>query len=360
MEGFPGLDFQVVLANTVYMTDTSFGIDIGEKFTRIADASVKSKKIELSSLAEGLTVANYFNDETEKTMELEAEVVNKMVKDLKITKKNAHVIIPDSFCFAQVMEFSRLNQKELLSAVRYQADQFIPLPIDEVVLDLEVVKENNVTKKNTILVVASPKKLVERLEKTLELAGFMPESLESELSAITRYFSEISPYSEVQPSTYLVLNLGFSTTSLYLISMPGGILSELRIVRTGYDLFIKELKFNLEFQDSKAMEVLESIGFEKNGTYDLATFAGPLLRDLVAEMNKFIYIAKDKYELPVKKVILCNFDNRLHAFDKKLNELIQLPVESLLLRDTLINNPISQSFSTKMSSFIGSISANIR
>lgn len=342
------------------MTDTSFGIDIGDKFTRIADAAAKSHKIELSSLGEELTVANYFSDETEKTMELEAEVINKMVKDLKIIKKNAHVIIPDSYCFAQVMEFSRLNQKELLSAVRYQADQFIPLPIDEVIFDLEVVKENNVTKKNTILVVASPKKLIEKLEKTLELAGFVPESLESELSAVTRYFSEINPYNEAQPSSYLVLNFGFSTTSLYLISMPGGILSELRIVRTGYELFVKELKFNLEFQDNKAMEVLESVGFEKNGTYDLATFAGPLLRDLVGEMNKFIYIAKDKYELPVKKVILCNFDNRVHALDKKLNELLQLPVESLLMRDTLINNPISQSFSTKMSSFIGAISANIR
>jgi len=342
------------------MTDTSFGIDIGEKFTRVADASIKAKKIELSSLGEQLTVANFFNDETEKTMELQAEVINKMVKDLKITKKNVHVIIPDSLCFAQVMEFSRLNQKELLSAVRYQADQFIPLPIDEVVLDLEVVKENIVTKKNTILVVASPKKLVERLEKTLELAGYMPESLESELSAITRYFSEICTYNDAQPSTYLILNFGFLTTSLYLISMPGGVLTELRIVRTGYDLFIKELKFNLELQDNKAMEVLESVGFEKNGTYDLATFAGPLLRDLVGEINKFVYIAKDKYQLPVKKVILCNFDNRLHSFDKKLSELLQLPVESLLMRDTLINNPISQSFSTKMSSFSGSIGANIR
>lgn len=342
------------------MADTSFGIDIGEKFTRIADASAKAKKIELSSLAEQSTVANFFSDETEKTMELEAEIISKMVKDLKIGKKNVHMVIPDSLCFAQVMEFSRLNQKELLSAVRYQADQFIPLPIDEVVLDIEIVKENNVTRKNTILVVASPKKLVERLEKTIELAGFMPESLESELSAITRYFSDMSPFTETQPASYLIANLGFSTTSLYLINMPGGILSELRIVRTGYDLFIKELKFNLELQDNKAMEVLESVGFEKNGTYDLATFAGPLLRDLVGEMNKFIYIAKDKYTLPVKKVILCNFDNRLHAFDKKLNELLQIPVESLYMRDTLINNPISQSFSTKMSSFVGSISANIR
>jgi len=342
------------------MTDTAFGIDIGEKFTRLADATAKSNKIELTALAEELTVANYFSDETDKTMELEAEIISKMAKDLKIIKKSVHVIIPDSYCFAQVMEFAKLNQKELLSAVRYQADQFIPLPIDEVVLDLEIVKENNITKKNTILVVATPKLLVNKLEKTLELAGYSPESLESELSAVTRYFSEVSPYNEAQPSTYLVLNFGFSTTSIYLISMPGGILSELRIVRTGYDLFIKELKFNLELQDNKAMEVLESIGFEKNGTYDLATFAGPLLRDLVGEINKFVYVAKDKYELPVRKIILCNFDNRLHSFDKKLSELLQLPVESLLMRDTLVNNPISQSFSTKMSSFIGSISANIR
>lgn len=342
------------------MADTSFGVEIGEKFIRVADATFKNKKIDLTSLGEAQSVVNYFTDEMEKTMELQAEIMSKMVKDLKINKKNVHIVIPDSYCYAQVMEFSKLNQKELLSAVRYQADQFIPLPIDEVVFDLEVVKENALTKKNTILVIASPKKLVERVEKTAELAGFIPESLESELSAITRYFSDMSIYTDTQPSSYLVVNFSFSTTSIYLVTMPMGVLLELRIVKTGFDLFIKELKFNLELQDNKAMELLESVGFEKNGTYDLATFAAPLLRDLVNEMSKFVVIAKDKHQLPVKKVYLCNFDSRLHALDKKLEELLNLPVESLLMRDVLVNNPISQSFSTKMSSFVSSISANIR
>ena len=342
------------------MSDSTFSVDIGEKFTRVADVSLKNKKIDVASLSEELSVVNYYNDDTEKTMELQAEVMSKMVRDLKISKKNVNVVIPDSYCYAQVMEFSKLNQKELLSAVRYQADQFIPLPINEVVLDLEVIKENNVTKKNTILVIASPTKLVERVEKTVELAVFVPESLESELSAITRYFSDLSVYTEVKPSSYLVVNFSYSTTSLYLITMPGGTLSELRVVKSGFDLFIKELKFNLELQDNKAMELLESVGFEKNGTYDLATFAGPLLRDLVSELLKFVMIAKDKYSMPVGKIFLCNFDHRLHALDKKLNELLKIPVESLLMREVLVNNPISQSFSTKMSSFVSSISANIR
>jgi type IV pilus assembly protein PilM len=342
------------------MSDTSFGIDIGEKFIRVADVAYKNKKIDPISLGEAQSVINFYNDDTEKTMELQAEVMGKLAKDLKIVKKSVNVVIPDSYCYAQVMEFSKLNQKELLSAVRYQADQFIPLPIEEVVFDLEVVKENNVTKKNTILVIASPKKLVERIEKTVELAGFIPDSLESELSTITRYFSDIAMYAEAQPASYLVVNFSFSSTSIYLVTMPGGVLTELRIVKTGFDLFVKELKFNLELQDNKAMELLQSVGFEKNGTYDLATFAGPLLRDLVNELTKFIVISKDKYNLPVKKMFLCNFDNRIHALDKKLNELLNMPVESLLMRDILVNNPISQSFSSKMSSFVSCISANIR
>jgi len=342
------------------MTDSLFGLEIGEKYTRFADIEYKNKKIDITTLGEELTVANLFSDDSEKTMELQAEVLNKLAKDLKITKKSVNVIMPDSYCYAQVMEFSKLNQKELLSAVRYQADQFIPLPIDEVVFDIEVIKENAVTKKNTILVVASPKKLVERLEKTIELAGFIPNSLESELSAITRYFSDLSVYSDAQPSSHIVVNFSYSTTSIYLITMPGGILSELRIVKTGLDFFVKELKFNLELLDSKAMELLETVGFEKNATYDLATLVGPLLRDMVNELTKFTVVARDKYNLPVKKVYICNLNNRLLSLDKKLSELLAMPVESLLMRDILIDNPISKSFAVKMSSFVSAISANIR
>ena len=342
------------------MANTFFSVDIGEKYTRIADLDYSNKKISLNSLGEEQTVLNFYNDDIEKTMELQAELIGKMTKELKIGNRNVNVVIPDSYCYAQVMEFYKLNQKELLSAVRYQADQFIPLPIDEVVFDIEVIKENAVTKKNTILVVASPKKLVERIEKTVNLAGLIPNSLESELSAVTRYFSDLCVYNETQPSAYIIVNFSYTTTSIYLVTMPGGVLSELRIVKMGFDLFIKELKFNLELQDSKAMELLESVGFEKNGTYDLATFSGPLLRDLVSELTKFTLVARDKYNLPVKKLYLCNFDNRIHALDIKLAELLGLQVESIRMRDILVDNPISQSFALKMSSFVSSISASIR
>ena len=342
------------------MADSSFSIDLGEKYTRIVDAQYKNKKFDLAVIGEGQSVSGFFSDDTDKTIELQAEIISKLCRDLKVNKRAVNVVIPDTFCFSQIMEFSRLNQKELLSAVKYQADQFIPLPIDQVVFDLEVLNENVTTKKNIILIIASPKRIVERVEKVIEFAGLIPESLESELSAIVRYFSTAALYSEAQPSSYLVVNFGYSTTSLYLVGMPGGIITELRSVKTGFDLFVKELKFNLELPDNKALELLSQIGFEKNATYDLSTYAGPLLRDLMSEIGKFVILAQEKHGLPVKKVFLCNHDNAVRALDTKISELLGLPVESLLLRDVLVNNPISQSYSTKMSSFVAALSATNR
>lgn len=342
------------------MADNAIGIDVGEKYTRISDSSLKGGKVQLDAVSEEMTVTGFYSDDTEKTIELQAELLAKINRDLKISKRNARVIIPDATSFHQVMEFSKLNQKELLSAVRYQADQFIPLPIEDVLFDIEIIRENPITRKNTVLVVASPKKIVDRVEKSIELAGLVPETLETELSAISRFFSDVYVYPDQNPSSYLVVNFGYTTTSLYLFAMPGGIITELRTVKTGYDLFIKELKFNLEFQDAKAIEVLSTIGFDPSSTYDLATYAGPLIRDILNEMTKFVILAQDKHALPVKKIYLCNHDSKLHSFDKKINELIKIPTESLLLRDLLVNNPISQTFATSMSSFISSIAANFR
>ena len=46
--------------------------------------------------------------------------------------------------------------------------------------------------------------------------------------------------------------------------------------------------------------------------------------------------------------------------DKKLTEALSLPVESLLIRELLINNPISQSFSLEMPSYICAIGGALR
>lgn len=340
------------------MTSNLFTVDINEKYTRLVDLSFSNGKITLESVGVENTISNFYSDDTEKSIENQAEIISKLCSDLKINKKNVHVVIPDSQSFSQILEFPKLNEKELLSAVRYQSDQFIPMPIEEIVLDIEILKEDKERNKNTILIIASPKKTVDRVEKAIEYAGLSPESLENELSAFGRFYSEV--LAPQQKGATIIVNFGFTNTSLYLVDAKSSLILMNRNLKLGLDLFLKELRFNFELPETKALDVLKTIGFEKNASYDVSTITAPILRELLNETAKFILLAKEKFALPITKIYCYNHNNQILAFEKKITELLSLPAESLLIREQLIPNPLSQSFSTDMSSFISGMGGAIR
>jgi len=232
------------------------------------------------------------------------------------------------------------------------------MPIDEVVLDIEVLSTDKATNKNKILIVASPKKTVDRVEKTAEMVGLVPSSLENDLSSFGRFFSEV-----VKPKgtgSYLVINIGYGSSSIYLVDSQSYLILLTRTVKIGYELFLKELKFNLELPDTKAIEVLKTVGFEKNSSYDIASIVSPIMQELTNEIGKFFVQAKDKFALPVSKIYLYNAASSIHGIEKKITESTGLPVELLYLRELLVNNPVSQSFSLSLPEYISAIAACIR
>ena len=115
-------------------------------------------------------------------IEDEVTQIRKLIGSLKISK-NVSLIIPDALTYSQILTMPFLNEKELISAIKYQADQFIPMPIEETI-DIEVIEEitgENKKEKSLLLIVAAPKKVIEKVQTTAELAGLNPESVENEL-----------------------------------------------------------------------------------------------------------------------------------------------------------------------------------
>src|SRR3989338_1652765 len=102
---------------------------------------------------------------------------------IRVEKKRLNIVIPDGFTYSQIIKMPRLKEKELLSAIRYQADQFIPMPIDETSLDLEILYEDKVSNNSLVLIIAAPQKLIDRVQNLSEQEGLYPEAIENELSA---------------------------------------------------------------------------------------------------------------------------------------------------------------------------------
>ena len=146
------------------MADNFFTLDIDEKFTKIVEAKKNGNVLDVTALGITETSNSFYTGNLEKNIEDEVTQIRKLIGSLKISKKNVSLIIPDALTYSQILTMPLLNEKELISAIKYQADQFIPMPIEETNIDIEVIEEitgeNKKEKKVLLLIVAAPKKVI--------------------------------------------------------------------------------------------------------------------------------------------------------------------------------------------------------
>jgi len=110
------------------------------------------------------------------------------VKGEKLRTKYAVASLPEQKAFLQVIQKPKMTKEELRSAIIYEAENHIPLPIEQVYLDFRVIspsflKEDSVQE---VLVVALPKTIVDSYLSVFKKAGILPKVFETESIAISR------------------------------------------------------------------------------------------------------------------------------------------------------------------------------
>lgn len=339
------------------MSELSFSLEINEKYTRMADLRLEKKKIELLSLGSYDSAVNFFDTENQLVLEKQVETIKRLYANLKIRKKNVNVIIPDSRTYSQIVEMPKLKEKELIAAIRYQADEFIPMAIDDTYLDLEILREDKKNKKLLVLIVAAPKKVVDQVYAVVDKAGLVADSLENEMSAAGRLFSEVLA---IDSPVYLVINIGFTTTSIYLVDGTTKLIVFARTIKIGLDLFVKDLKINLNWDELKIIDALKRIGLAKTGSLNLGAIILPLLKELVSEIEKFIALARQNLNLEVKNIYLFNYDTFVAYLAQYLQAYFNIPTSTAPIVSAVVPNPIAKSFANELSSYVSVISGNFR
>lgn len=339
------------------MVGNFFTIEIGEKHTRVTDADIKKDKLTFQSVGYDLTSKDYFSA-SNNPIEVQAKLIQTLISNLKIKKTDVGLIIPDGQTYSQIIEMPKLNEKELLSAIRYQADQFVPMPIEEVSLDIEILKEYPETRKLLILIVAAPKTLVDKIEKTISTAGLNPIFLKNELSAFINLPSQFIKPDDKDDT--LVVNLGYLNSSLYILRGSDHLIINNRTFQFGLNIFIRDLMVNLSITEDKAFNMLKEIGFDYTASVNLQPLVEPLAKELNAQIEKGIQLAKNNYQMDIKKILVFNYDGYIKGIVDKIGQTLKLPTFSLNLNQNIVNNPIKVAFETELSSFISNIGGQIQ
>ncbi|MCX6792344.1 MAG: type IV pilus assembly protein PilM, partial [Candidatus Gottesmanbacteria bacterium] len=238
-----------------------------------------------------------------------AEAIKRLVKETGVKSKEVRIALPESKVFTRVIEVPALSQRELTSAIRWEAEQYIPLPLDQVNLDFTILRDAKETGTNKMeaLLVAAPKTLVDNYLSILELAELSPVSAETEVIATTRALTRSVP----NVHSVMIVSLGAQTTDVAIVR--NGILTFTRSLSAGGDAITRAVAQSLDFNLTQAEEYKRAYGVQPDKLEGkIALAAKPITDTIVNELKRALVFYQEKYkDDPVQLVLLSGGTARL-------------------------------------------------
>ncbi|MBI2029443.1 type IV pilus assembly protein PilM [Candidatus Gottesmanbacteria bacterium] len=310
--------------------NTLIGLDIGSNTLKIVELSKAGKTFSLINHGFSATPPGGMVSENPVEQEAVAQAIKKLVRDSKVSDNEVKIALPESQVFTFVIETPALSERELASSIRWEAEQYIPVPLDEVTLDWKILfqgsKENE---KNQVLLVGAPKRITLKYQRVLELAGLVAVSLETELIAATRSLSASLP----TVANLMVVNMGAGTTDFSIVRQ--GVLAFTRSVGTGGMSLTRAVKQDLQLEEGQAEEYKKTYGLDPNQLEGkVYRSLKPLIDSILSEMKKGIGFFQEKNPNDKLEVIVLSGGSSL------LPGIVPYFAETLGV-ETQVGNPLS-------------------
>lgn len=281
----------------------TFGIDIGSTTIKAVLLKKEGDKVEFLSSIVAPTPAHGMMSDASLDQEEVAQTIRKMVVDAKITSRNANVALPDNQVFAKVIEMPVLSDKELSSAIYWEAEQHIPVPLASINLDWKVLKKDTEvgkTQKMQVLLVGAPTHLLKRYQTIFELSGINISSLENEIISVIRA-TVVTP----DFPTSLIVNIGSLGTSIAIVQNT--VIVFLYTIPLGGTAMNRAIATEFAFTTMQAEEYKKTYGIDENNFGGkIKQAVEPILISLITEIRKALSFYGDKYkgEFPISQIIL--------------------------------------------------------
>lgn len=315
----------------------AFGLDISELSIKIAKLRRKKEFFELTSFGEEELSPEVIKNGEIKNEEALAKTIKKALAGISGEKiKTKYVVsdLPEEKSFCQVIQMPLMKKEELKSAVLFEAENYIPLPIDELYLDFEVIKPvYNHLDHLDVLIVATPKIIVNSYISCLKKSGLVPLAIEIEPQAIARALVK----DEI--NTYPLILLDFEKTVTHFMIFSGYSLRFTSSIPISTRQLTEAISKSLKIDQEKAEKLKIKYGIKKrerdNEAEKIFQAVEPILRELVKEIKKYLdfYQVRDCHEhLPPDshkkiKILICGGGADLSGIGDFLNEELKMPVE---------------------------------
>lgn len=227
--------------------------------------------------------------------------VKQLVTESKLKERRVVVSIPESMVFSRIVALPTMSEAELASAINWEAEQFVPIPVADVEIDYSVVG-NKVTsssdKKMLVYLVAAPKKQLQALVDFLLSLGLDPIAVESEMVAVSRSLT-FSPL----PGPSLILHMGALSSVLAIVDSGSLLFSY--VTNVGGVALTRALAQSLTLPLPQAEEYKRTYGLDESQLEGKVRSGLLIVMDqVVSEMRKAMEFFATEHKARINRVLL--------------------------------------------------------
>ena len=282
------------------------GLDIGSHNVKLIELAQDKNGVTLLAAGSMPTPPKSVSSNLEIDQQALAHLVRELVKGTGAKATDVNISLPEAQVFTRVIEMPALSNRELISAIKWESEQYIPLPLDQVNMDFSILSEgkDSTNGKMKILLVAAPKALTDRYMQIMELAELNPISAETEIIALSRSLVRSAP---TVPGVML-LSFGAQTTDIAILRK--GILTFTRSMSAGGDAITRAIAESLDFTVLQGEAYKKTYGLEKNILEGkIVAVIRPVMESIVGEIKRAIGFFEEQYKNEHIGVILLTGGN---------------------------------------------------
>jgi type IV pilus assembly protein PilM len=319
------------------------GLDIGTSSVKLVQLTPKGKDHwTLHACAvQDLSAEAVEEIDSELRPAVVAETVRKALKDSRAVGKRVVSAVSGDAVIVRYVKLPFMDLKELGNVISYEAEQHIPLPVDQVVLDYHVlgtVEEEN-QKKLEILLVAAKHEMIDEHLAMLAGAKLKPSVVDVDSFAMENAY--LANYGVEKGETVALVNIGAKITTINIIEE--GVSHLTRDFLVAGNQFTKQMQSELSLGFAQAEELKRQQGQvavesdeilltrmpdKDDRSMAISEAVTPVLNKMLSEFRRsFDFYENSIKKRPVSKVVLCGGGARLKNIEKFFADKLGIPTE---------------------------------
>ncbi len=301
----------------------TFGLDIGTTSIKAFSVKKSGGSYAIESLGIGPSPQKGILSESPEDLQAFTEAIKHVIESANIKQKEVNIALPESQVYTKIIEMPSLSEKELAAALKYEMEQYIPLPLDQVKTDWQILGSTGPQSKTTrVLLVAASQSLIKKYESIMDTLGLVPSTIETEMLSVHR---ALYPLVNNQTSN-MIVHIGAATTNIAVVE-NGEIVMVFTVDKGGIAI-TRAISLDLGIDLAQAESYKKAYGLNKDafeGKIGKSLF--PILESILGDLKKTLLLYKEKNpNQAVTQVILSGGSAQLPGVDIYLTNQLNIQV----------------------------------